>query len=83
MAYNCCKETLPKTITKDKTICYCNEITKKEIIQTIKKTGLKTIPEIKNYLRDEIISNCEELNPTGKCCHESFNAVIQKVIENP
>jgi len=70
------------TSSKTETICYCNNITRKEITQTIKETGLKTIPDIKKHLREKIVSNCAELNPTGKCCHESFNSVIQKVLEN-
>jgi bacterioferritin-associated ferredoxin len=78
-----CEETPSKTATNNEPICYCNKITKKQITQTIKETGLRTIYEIKNHLRDEIISNCAELNPTGNCCHQSFNEVIQQVLENP
>ncbi|TFH15191.1 (2Fe-2S)-binding protein [Candidatus Bathyarchaeota archaeon] len=63
-------------------ICFCNNITRQEIEKIIKDTGLKTIIEIKNHLRDEIISNCAELNLTGNCCHQSFNAIIKQSLES-
>jgi len=75
----CTEET--QTTNETETICYCNQITRQEIEQTIKETGLTTIPEIKKHLRDEVISNCAELNPTGKCCHIHFQAVINQVLE--
>ena len=64
------------------TICYCNSITKQEIESAIKETGYRTVAEIKKHLRDELVSNCAELNPSGKCCHLSFNKIIQQAVEN-
>ena len=66
-----------------RTICYCNKITDHEIIKTVKETGLTSISEVKGHLRDEIVSNCAELNPTGICCHQSFDAVIKQAVGNP
>ena len=54
----------------------------REIIKTVKETGLTSIADIKGYLRDEIVSNCAELNPTGMCCHRSFDAVIQYAMKS-
>ena len=59
-------------------VCYCNQITRTEIEETIKKKGTMTISEVKNHLRDTITSKCSELNPTGKCCHVTFQAVIDE-----
>jgi NAD(P)H-nitrite reductase large subunit len=81
MSCNYCKES-SKTSPENETICYCNNIRRLEIEKTIRETGLKTISEIKKHLRDKIISNCAELNPTGRCCHQSFNTIIQQVLEN-
>ncbi|TRO52215.1 hypothetical protein E2P71_07985 [Candidatus Bathyarchaeota archaeon] len=80
MACNCCNDSSKGTDSD--TICYCNSITRQEIESTIKETGFKTISEIKYHLRDELVSNCAELNPSGKCCHQSFNTVIQQVLAN-
>jgi bacterioferritin-associated ferredoxin len=64
--------------TKPVTICYCNQITDRKIIKTVHEKGLKTIDEIKHHLRSKVISNCANLNPTGKCCHQQFQAVIDE-----
>ena len=66
-----------------RTICYCNKITDHEIVQTVKETGLTSISEVKGHLRDKIVSNCAELNPTGICCHQSFDAVIKHAVGTP
>lgn len=57
-------------------ICYCNQITEKEITDTVKKNGITPLSKIKSHLRDTVISNCAELNPKGVCCHTEFNQVI-------
>ncbi len=84
MSKGCCGDNLPSsTLGERGTICYCNQITAGEIVKTVKETGLTSISGIKGHLRDEIISNCTELNPTGKCCHNSFDAVIKQALVNP
>lgn len=64
--------------TSGEMVCYCNQITRTEIEETIKKNGTMTIREVKTHLRDQITSNCAGLNPTGKCCHVTFQAVIDE-----
>jgi bacterioferritin-associated ferredoxin len=61
-------------------ICHCNQITRDEIVEIIREAGPLSIPEVKKYLRDTITSNCAELNPTGKCCHTTFQAVIDEAL---
>lgn len=79
MSSGCCGDNLPPiTLGETGTICYCNKITAHEIVKTVKETGLTSIPGIKAHLRGEVISNCAELNPSGKCCHKSFDEVIQQ-----
>ena len=63
-------------------VCYCNLITKDEIVETIKEKGPISITDVKTHLRDKIISNCAELNPTEKCCHASFQAVIDQALSS-
>jgi bacterioferritin-associated ferredoxin len=64
-------------------ICYCNRITDQEITKTVKETGLTTVDEIKRRLRENLISNCAELNPNGQCCHKDFEKVIRKALSKP
>ncbi|MBT3285119.1 hypothetical protein HN807_11185 [Candidatus Bathyarchaeota archaeon] len=78
MSKGCCGDNLPSpTLGETGTICYCNHITAQEIVKTVKETGVTTISGIKEHLRNEVISNCSEFNPTGECCHKSFDAVIK------
>jgi len=74
MSCSCCDGSE----TSGEMVCYCNQITRDEIVETIKEKGIMTISEVKNHLRDKITSNCAELNPTGKCCHVTFQAVIDE-----
>jgi bacterioferritin-associated ferredoxin len=62
-------------------ICYCNKITDQEIIKTVQEEKLTTINEVKKHLRKNLISNCAELNPTGECCHKTFNETIRKALK--
>ncbi|MFA9437990.1 MAG: (2Fe-2S)-binding protein [Candidatus Bathyarchaeota archaeon] len=63
-------------------ICYCNQITSDEITKTVKETGYRTVGEVKNHLRETLVSNCSELNPSGQCCHLDFNRVVNEVLES-
>lgn len=80
MACPCCGGTLEDN--EDEIICHCNQITRDEIVETIKEMGSISIIEVKTYIRDTVISNCSELNPTGKCCHSLFLKVINEAIES-
>lgn len=73
---SCCDESE----TSGEIVCYCNQITRTEIEETINEKDHITISEVKNILRDTITSNYAELNPTGKCCHASFQAVIDEAL---
>jgi len=81
---DCYKQSeLDKNVVSDspRKICYCNNITEQEIRAAVKETGFQTINEIKNHLREKLVSNCAELNPTGECCHRTFNYVIQEALK--
>ena len=83
MLCGCCEDDKPLfNPGEPKTICYCNKITDREIITRVKETGLTSIADVKGFLRDEIVSDCAELNPTGMCCHQFFDVVIQYAMES-
>ena len=56
-------------------ICYCNQITSDEIAKTVKETGYRTVGEMR-----ALGSNCAEVNPSGQCCNQDFNLVINEVL---
>ena len=70
------------TAEASRIICYCNQITVEEITETVRETGFETVGEIKSHLRETLVSNCSELNPLGRCCHQDFDHVINEVLES-
>jgi hypothetical protein len=57
-----------KETTEPKHICYCFDITEKQIIDELKSTGEKTIL---NFITEKIqnkLCACNIKNPSGKCC---------------
>lgn len=61
-----------------KYICYCNEVTEKQIIDSIVNHGAKNMKDIIRLTGAMKNANCEEKNPLGKCCSPH----IQKIIDN-
>jgi len=80
MKKDCCSNNNEIINKESDYICYCNKITKQEIIDTVKSTGFKKINEIKKYLRDEIISDCVNKHPLKRCCSPEFKKIIDEVL---
>ena len=68
-----------KKSSKKKTICYCNNIDREQIKEAVQIYGLKTWEEITSHYRTNVIEKCELLNPTGACCRETFDKVVDKM----
>jgi len=68
-----------KKASKRKIICYCNNIDKEQIREAIKKNNLESWEEITSHYRKKVIENCEILNPTGYCCRETFDKLVNKL----
>ena len=68
-----------KKVSKRKIICYCNNIDKEQIKEAINEYKLGTWEEITSHYRKKVIEKCEILNPTGHCCRETFNKVVNKL----
>ena len=49
----------------NKMICYCDQVTKGEIIEAMEK-GAKTLADIKRMTGACCSCKCAELNPSGK-----------------
>jgi NAD(P)H-nitrite reductase large subunit len=65
-----------KRINPDKTICYCKQVTQKEIEAAI-KLGAKTLSAIKESTGACTGNQCKELNPSGKCCSGDINGLLK------
>jgi NAD(P)H-nitrite reductase large subunit len=57
-------------------ICYCDEVTKGDIVIAI-MNGAKTLKEVIEATGAMKHSNCKENNPSGKCCGSDILEVIK------
>ena len=62
---------------ENKIICYCSQVTKHEILQSI-KGGAKTLQDIRKMTNACTIGNCKKLNPQKMCCSGDIIAIINK-----
>lgn len=61
----------------DKYICYCNQVTEQEIINSIIK-GNDTMDKIRKDTGACINGNCKVNNPSGKCCSLDIMKLINR-----
>lgn len=60
-------------------VCYCNEVTEKEILDEILKNGCPpALEEIQKRTGAGKGGKCLTRNPSGRCCHPAIKAVLQK-----
>lgn len=59
-------------------ICYCIEVNKKTIINSIKRGNI-TLQNIKNDIKACTGSQCKKKNPSGKCCSKDIKKLIRLV----
>ena len=62
-----------------KYICYCSEVTKKEIVDAIVNKNCKTVKDVVKNTNAMKISNCVVNSPTGKCCSRQINDILQDI----
>ena len=70
-----------KKVAKRKIICYCNNIDKEQIREAIEKYDLESWEDITSHYRKKVIEKCEVLNPTGYCCQDTFDKVVNELKE--
>jgi len=63
-----------------KIACYCNNITEQQVIEAVRRDGLRTMNEIITHINGKMIAVCQYKNPMGICCSRAFNEAIQKAI---
>ncbi|MEG0284384.1 MAG: (2Fe-2S)-binding protein [Erysipelotrichales bacterium] len=67
-------------MSEDVMICYCSNVSKKDIIEAIDK-GAKTIDDIREMTSACTISNCIEMNPKKRCCSSDIIEVLNKYVK--
>ena len=57
-------------------VCYCIEVDKKTIVDSIKKGNI-TLQSIKDDTKACTGSECKVKNPSGKCCSKDIKKLIK------
>ena len=58
-------------------ICYCSQVTKQEIFQSI-NDGSKTLEDIRKKTKACTVGNCIKLNPKKMCCSGDIIDILNK-----
>ncbi|MDH5465316.1 MAG: hypothetical protein OEW60_06765, partial [Thiovulaceae bacterium] len=69
-----------KEDAKEHYVCYCLNITKDQVVDTILKERLTGMKDIMNHIQGPPPCSCEKNNPTGLCCDEIFNDLIKETL---
>lgn len=63
-----------------KYICYCNQVTEKQIINAVLNDKAKDIKDVARFTGAMKNGQCEINNPFGKCCSPNIQKVIDKAL---
>lgn len=60
---------------KPKYVCYCSKVTEEDVIKAVVKGArdVNAVVELTGAMKN---SNCLKNNPTGKCCHNQIQRII-------
>ncbi len=64
-----------------KIACYCNNITYDQVEKAVKEEGLTNWKDIILNYKKKVLYMCDKLNPTGECCSDNFNKVVNEVLK--
>ncbi len=65
-----------------KYICYCNQVTEKQIIDGIINKDARNMEDIIRITGAMKNGKCETNNPLGKCCGSIIQEIINKTLNN-
>lgn len=60
----------------DKIICYCSNVTEKQIIAAI-EDGARTLDDIRKATKACTLGKCKELNPKKRCCSGDILQILK------
>jgi len=64
-----------KKASKDEIVCYCQKVTKGEIVKAMYE-GASTMEEVMKKTKAGIGGRCKELNPRDRCCHPDIEEIM-------
>jgi len=73
------RELYFKNGTEKEIICYCNNVDKEQIEQTVNDLNMTDWDETMAHYSNKVQEKCEILNPTGLCCRELFDEVVEEI----
>ncbi len=73
------RELWYKKGTKTVLACYCNNINTEQLEKAISKHNLTSWEEITSHYRKKVVEKCEKLNPTGYCCRDNFDNMVNEI----
>ncbi len=60
-------------------ICYCNNVDRQQIEETVKVFNITDWQRTMEHYRHKVQEKCEILNPTGLCCRDLFAEVVHEI----
>lgn len=70
-----------KSHSQTRTLCYCSRTSAKEILDYVTSSGNSSIKDIVNNTSTMDNSNCLINSPTGKCCSNQINKIVQEHLD--
>ena len=65
-----------KKAPANQTVCYCNNVSKEEVVRAIAK-GAETLEEITRLTGAGKGADCATKNPSGRCCCTDIQALVE------
>ncbi len=76
------RELYFKEGTQRAIICYCNNIDRDQIETVVTQHHITDWDEAMGFYRNKVQEKCEILNPTGLCCRNLFEEVVEEIKSN-
>lgn len=64
---------------EEKIICYCSNVSKKEIVDAI-LSGAKSLDDIRRITKACTVGRCKELSPTKRCCSPEIMKILEEYL---
>lgn len=75
------RELYYKNGSEKQIICYCNNVDKEQIKDTVSIHHITDWDETMAHYSNKVQEKCEILNPTGLCCRDLFDEVVNEIQE--
>jgi len=73
------RELYFKNGTEREIICYCNNVDINQVEEVVTKHNITDWDEAMGFYRNKVQEKCEILNPTGLCCRDLFDEVVDEI----